>query len=120
MKQNNLTYRVVGEGDVITGQIPAAGAIIPGGSQVVLYMGNEPVPTEQVEVPDVEGMSPEDTKAALSAAGLYLRATGAVEYYVSTNKGTNQSIEAGTMVDIGTVVEVRFVDESIKEYTGLD
>ena len=73
-----------------------------------------------MEVPDVEGMSPEDTKAALSAAGLYLRATGAVEYYVSTNKGTNQSIEAGTMVDIGTVVEVRFVDESIKEYTGLD
>ena len=120
LKQNNLTYRVVGEGDVITGQIPTAGATIPGGSQVVLYMGDEPVPTEQVEVPDVEGMSPEDTKAALSAAGLYLRATGAVEYYVSTNKGTNQSIEAGTMVDIGTVVEVRFVDESIKEYTGLD
>ncbi len=120
LKQNNLTYRVVGEGDVITGQIPAAGATIPGGSQVVLYMGEEPVPTEQVEVPNVEGMSPEDAKAALSNVGLYLRATGAVEYYVSTNKGTGQSIEAGTMVDLGTVVEVRFVDNSIAEYTGLD
>ena len=120
LKQNNLTYRVVGEGEVITGQIPAAGAVIPGGSEVVLYMGDEEVPTEQVEVPNVEGMSPENTKAALAEVGLYLRATGAVEYYVSTNKGTNQSIEAGTMVDIGTVVEVRFVDESIKEYTGLD
>jgi len=120
LKQNNLTFRVVGEGDVITGQIPAAGAIIPGGSEVALYMGDEPVPTEQVEVPDVEGMSPENAKAALANVGLYLRATGAVEYYVSTNKGTNQSVAAGTMVDIGTVVEVRFVDESIKEYTGLD
>ena len=120
LKQNNLTYRVVGEGDVITGQIPAAGAKIPGGSQVVLYMGDEEMPTEQVEVPDLEGKSPEAAKAALSDLGLYLRATGAVEYYVSTNKGTNQSIAAGTMVDVGTVVEVRFVDESIKEYTGLD
>lgn len=120
LKESNLTYRVVGEGEVITGQIPAAGAVIPGGSEVVLYMGGEELPTEQVEVPDVEGMSPENTKAALAEVGLYLRATGAVEYYVSTNKGTNQSIEAGTMVDVGTVVEVRFVDESIKEYTGLD
>ena len=120
LKQNNLTYRVVGEGDVITGQIPAAGATIPGGSQVVLYMGEEPVPTEQVEVPNLEGMSPEAAKAALNNLGLYLRATGAVEYYVSTNKGTNQSVKAGTMVNLGTVVEVRFVDESIKEYTGLD
>ena len=119
LKQSNLTYRVVGEGDIITGQIPAAGAAIPGGSEVVLYMGEE-MPTEQVEVPDVEGMSPEDTKAVLNSLGLYLRATGAVEYYVSSNKGTSQSIEAGTLVDPGTVVEVRFVDESIKEYTGID
>ena len=120
LKQNNLTYRVVGEGDVITGQIPAAGATIPGGSQVVLYMGEEEVPTEQVEVPDLEGMSPEVAKATLVDLGLYLRATGAVEYYVSTNVGTDQSIAAGTMVDLGTVVEVRFVDESIAEYTGQD
>ena len=120
LKQYNLTYRVVGEGDVVTGQIPAAGATIPGGSQVVLYMGQEPVPTEQVEVPDLEGMSPEKAKATLNDLGLYLRATGAVEYYVSTNVGTNQSIKAGTLVDPGTVVEVRFVDESIAEYTGLN
>ena len=120
LKENNLTYRIVGEGDVITGQIPAGGATIPGGSQVVLYMGEEQVPTEQVEVPNLEGMSPEAAKAALNDLGLYLRATGAVEYYVSTNVGTNQSIKAGTMVNPGTVVEVRFVDESIKEYTGLE
>ena len=119
LKEYNLTYRTVGEGSVITGQVPAAGATIPGGSQVVLYMGEE-IPTEQVEVPDLEGMSPEKAKAALNDLGLYLRATGAVEYYVSTNVGTNQSIAAGTLVDPGTVVEVRFVDESIKEYTGLD
>ena len=120
LKQNNLTCRVVGEGDVITGQIPAAGATIPGGSQVVLYMGEEKVPTEQVEVPDLEGMSPEKAKAALNELGLYLRATGAVEYYVSTNVGTDQSVKAGTLVDLGTVVEVRFVDESIAEYTGIN
>ena len=34
LKRKNLTCRTVGEGDVVTGQIPAAGASIPGNSTV--------------------------------------------------------------------------------------
>lgn len=112
-----LTYRVVGEGDVVTGQIPAEGAYIPGNSQVVIYV-NEEVPSDQVEVPDLEGKSPEQVQAALNNAGLYLRATGAVEYYKSSNKAISQSYAAGNLVDRGTVVEVRFADGSIQDYGG--
>ena len=118
LKQAGLTYRTVGEGTVVNGQIPASGAIIPGNSQVVLYLGDEEVPTDQVEVPDVQGLTPEETQNALNKVGLYLRATGAVEYYVSSNKAASQSIAAGTLVDRGTVIEVRFMDGSIKDYTG--
>ena len=116
VEKEGLTWRTVGEGDVVTGQIPAAGASIPGNSQVVLYLGYEEVPTDQVEVPNVVGMSPEEVQSALSNAGLYMRASGAVEYYESSNKALTQSYDAGAMVDRGTVVDVRFVDSSIKDY----
>lgn len=118
LTQAGLTYRTVGEGTVVTGQIPAQGATIPGSSQVVLYLGNEEVPSDQVEVPNVEGLTPEGVQSALNKVGLYLRATGAVEYYASSNKAASQSIAAGTLVDRGTVVEVRFVDGSIQDYAG--
>lgn len=112
-----LTYCFVGEGDVVTGQIPAQGVYIPGNSQVLLYLGNEEVPTDKIPVPDVIGLAPEIVQSTLTNAGLYLRATGAVEYYVSSNKAIDQSIEAGTMVDRGTVIEVRFMDDSVHDYT---
>lgn len=118
VKRAGLTFRFVGEGDVVTGQIPAANAYIPGNSQVVLYLGYEPVPTDQVEVPDVIGLTPEEVQSALNEAGLYLRATGAVEYYVSSNRASTQSIDGGILVDRGTVIEVRFVDGSIQDYNG--
>lgn len=118
VKQAGLTCRTVGEGNVVTGQIPASGAYIPGNSQVVLYLGNEEVPTDQVEVPDVVGLTPEEVQNKLNDAGLYLRASGAVEYYVSSNEAISQSYAAGTLVDRGTVIEVRFVDGSVQDYNG--
>lgn len=119
VKKAGLTCRTVGEGDVVTGQIPAAGAYIPGSSQVVLYLGEE-VPKDQVEVPDLRGQSPEDAKETLNQLGLFLRATGASDYYESGNKAGTQSVAAGTMVDRGTVIEVRFSDVNMFEYVHTD
>ncbi|MFR4335036.1 MAG: PASTA domain-containing protein [Lawsonibacter sp.] len=79
LQKNSLTLRTVGDGGTVTGQIPAAGASIPGGSQVVLYMG-EAVPTDQVQVPSVIGLTAEQARQKLADAGLYMRATGATEY----------------------------------------
>ncbi len=120
LKKAGLTWRQVGEGDVVTGQIPAAGSYIPGGSEVVLYMGETEVPRDRVEVPDMMGRTPEQVQELLANAGLYLRASGATEYYVSSNTAISQSFAAGTMVDRGTVVEVRFSDGTLEEYAALE
>ena len=110
LKKNNLSIRVVGDGDTVTGQIPAKGASIPGGSEVVVYMGAE-VPTDQVQVPSVIGLNVEQAKAKLSAQGLYLKASGASEFG-STVVAYEQSTPAGTSVDRGTTIEVRFTDST--------
>ena len=110
LKKNNLSIRVVGDGDTVTGQIPAKGASIPGGSEVVVYMGAE-VPTDQVQVPSVIGLNVEQAKAKLSAQGLYLKASGASEFG-STVVAYEQSVQAGTSVDRGTTIEVRFTDST--------
>ena len=39
LKQQNLTARFSGEGDTVTGQIPAPGTKVPAGSQVLVYRG---------------------------------------------------------------------------------
>lgn len=110
LKKNNLSIRVVGDGDTVTGQIPANGASIPGGSEVVVYMGAE-VPTDQVTVPNLDGLSMDQAKQKLSALGLYLKATGATEYGANL-VAYDQSIAAGTSVDRGTTIEVRFTDST--------
>ncbi len=110
LKNANLELRTVGSGDTVTGQIPAAGASIPGGSQVVLYMG-ENVPTDPVEVPDVTGKTAEAARQALANVGLYMKAAGASDYGSST-VASSQSVEAGAMVDRGTAIEVHFIDNA--------
>ncbi len=109
LKKNNLTLRTVGDGDTVTGQIPAQGASIPGGSEVVLYMGEE-VPTDQVQVPNVVGLTLEQAQKKMEEAGLYLKASGATDYGTST--AYEQETASGTLVDRGTAIEVRFTDST--------
>ena len=119
LKRKNLTYRTVGDGDVVTGQIPAVGASIPGNSTVILYMGQE-APVGQVTVPDLKGLTYDQAKKKLNDLGLYLRASG-VSYYSASTHALDQSIGAGELVDRGTVVPVRFVDTSVTDaYTPLE
>lgn len=106
-----LTVRTVGSGETVTDQIPIQGASIPGGSEMVLYMG-EAKPADQVEVPDLSGKSPETVRQTLSNLGLYMKATGVSDYYTSSTIAAGQSIAAGTMVDRGAVVEVQFMDNT--------
>ena len=110
LNAKNLKLRTVGDGDTVTAQLPASGASIPGGSEVVLYMGGE-APTEQVQVPDLTGKTMDQAKQTMSSLGLYIRATGATEYGSSTIV-SSQSEEAGTMVAPGTVIDVHFTDNS--------
>ena len=100
--------RTVGTGDIVQDQVPSAGVSIPSGSTVILYLG-ENAPKQQVAVPSLAGLSPAACKTKLENLGLFMRATGVVDYSDSNVIGASQSIAEGTMVSLGTVVEVRFV-----------
>jgi stage V sporulation protein D (sporulation-specific penicillin-binding protein) len=56
LKEKSMTLKIVGSGERITGQIPAAGQSLPGGSQVLVYLDTEPGP-ETVKVPDFSRMT---------------------------------------------------------------
>ena len=109
MLQNaGFNCRTVGTGNTVTAQVPAAGVSIPGGSTVILYLGEE-APVGQVETPSVAGLTPTQAKNLLEEHGLFLRAGGVADFNNPDIEAASQSIEAGTMVALGTVVEVRFV-----------
>ena len=114
LKKLGLSYRTVGEGTAITDQIPAAGTTIPGGSEVVLYLGEEK-PTDPVTVPDLTGKSLDSARSALAEVGLYLRANGISSYYNNKTVAASQSVVGGNQVERGTVIEVSFVDTSIPD-----
>ncbi len=98
------SYRTVGNGETVTDQTPAGGAIIPAGAEIIFYMGEEK-PNAPCTVPNVVGMSASDANKAMTNAGLIMKATGA-----SGTKGIkaiNQSLDAGTEVAAGTVVTVQ-------------
>ena len=103
-----LTAVTVGAGDAVTSQIPAAGQTVPGGSEVILYLGEEPEQTT-ASVPDFMGMNRQQASDAAGAAGLYILVTGntSVESDIIV---TAQSEEPGTEVPIGTTIELEFTD----------
>jgi stage V sporulation protein D (sporulation-specific penicillin-binding protein) len=108
-----LSWKVVGSGGTVTGQTPKAGIAIPSGSAVVFYTGEEQS-GNKVVVPDVLGKTYSTAKKRLEELGLYMKAVepeNAAKMLAFT-----QSIEAGTEVEPGTVVEVRFMDTTVKDY----
>ena len=113
LKDKNLTYRLVGEGTKVTGQIPAAGSGVPGNSQVILYMG-ESVPTELVTVPDFTGMTITEANRAATNAGLYVLVKGA-DSESGYATATGQSVEAGKQVAQGTTIRVDFSDQTASD-----
>ena len=108
LEEKNLTCRTVGQGDTVQGQVPAAGAIIPGGSETVLYLDAAPEQTE-VSVPDVTGKDAETANRLISQAGLYMKIIGATGNG-GTILATRQTPAAGEAAEKGAVVEVEFSD----------
>ena len=107
LSKSNLGFRTIGSGDTVTSQIPAAGAPVPGGSTVILYLGDA-VPQEKGVVPDVTGLNYEAARNRLESAGFFMRASGVSTYYGNTTTAESQSVSGGEEAAIGTVVNVGF------------
>ena len=108
LKGQGLTMHAVGTGETVTGQIPAAGQSVSGGSEVLVYFG-EAVPEETVTVPDFSGMHRQQASDAAGQLGLYILVTGNDD--VSSNVTvTGQNISAGDSVPKGTTITLNFAD----------
>lgn len=112
LMESGLRCRTVGTGNKVVAQIPRSGTTIPGSSTIVLYLSGE-APTEEIAVPDITGLTVPEAKEKLEAMGLFLRPAGVVDYTDPDVTAAEQTIEAGTMVKPGTVIEARFVSNVI-------
>ena len=108
LKEQGLTAVPKGEGETVSAQIPAAGTSVPGGSEVLLYMGQTPQ-EQPVTVPDFVGMQRQQASDAAGSAGLYIHVSGNTDIS-PTVKVTAQSVPAGTRVEPGTTVQLEFAD----------
>ena len=113
LKALGLTLRTEGMQDRITGQIPAAGQSVPGGSQVLAYLGETPEKST-VKVPDFSGMTRQQASDAAGQLGLYILVTGNQDVSHSVVV-TEQSIPAGEQVQAGTTIKLKFTDTTIRD-----
>mgnify|MGYP001530414639 FL=1 len=107
-----FTFRTVGDGDTVTDQTPAGGAIVPGNASIILYLGQEK-PDTPCTVPNVVGKSASEANKAITNAGLIMKVTGTTTASSGNVYAITQSLPAGTEVAAGTVVTVQFGDNSV-------
>ncbi|MBO5954056.1 MAG: PASTA domain-containing protein [Oscillospiraceae bacterium] len=108
LKDAGLTARTEGTGETVTAQLPAAGESVPGGSQVLLYFGQE-AQQRLVTVPDFRGMNRQQASDAAGAAGLYILVAGNTDVSDRVTV-TAQDTPKDTQVPMGTTVRLEFTD----------
>ena len=113
LKSVALSAKIIGQGDTVTDQLPSPGESLPGGSQVLLYLG-ETAEEAQVEVPDFSGMNRAQASDAAGKLGLYVLVTGNTDIAPNVTV-TAQDIPAGTAVDRGSTITLEFTDLSSRD-----
>ncbi len=108
LKNQNLTYRIIGEGETVRSQMPKPGSSLPANSVVILY--TEENITESVTVPDVTGLSLKEAQNRLAENRLNMAVIGAGGTGASSNLtiANSQFPLAGATAEAGSLVEVEF------------
>lgn len=101
-----VEYKVIGEGTAVVAQSPVTGSSIAKDGCVYLY--TETNATEYTEVPDLKGVSAAAANETIAYRELNFVATGA-SIERSDARVNSQSIEPGTPVPKGTVIELEFI-----------
>ena len=108
LKAQGLTAQYVGSGERVVAQLPAAGQTVPGNSQVLLYLEEEPE-KNYVSVPDFTGMTRQQASDAAGALGLYVLVAGNQSLDPAVTV-TAQSHPKDTQVETGTTIRLEFAD----------
>lgn len=105
-----LEYKVVGNGEKVVRQLPAAGSKVISGGVVILYT-EDGAEVTKATVPNFKGLSATEVNAVAARAGVNVEFSG----NTSTGglKAYKQSVEAGKEVDAGTVITVYFSDDNV-------
>ena len=107
LSDSSLSWRVVGSGNTVTSQLPAANSVIASGSEVLLYA--DASPSGGGSVPNLTGMTYAEARQALSQLGMFVSSDSSVTD-ASGQLVSGQSVNAGTSAPAGTVVTVTLYD----------
>lgn len=113
LKELGLKAAFAGQEETVTGQIPSAGQTIPGGSEVLLYLGQEPESTP-VKVPDFLQLNRQQAADLAGRLGLHILVTGN-DALSPTVTVTQQDIPKDTLVSPGTTVTLQFTDGTARD-----
>ncbi len=113
LQSASLKARIIGDGDTVTAQLPAAGQTVPGVSEVLLYCGEMPDQIT-VTVPDFSGMTRQQASDTAGSLGLYILVSGNNEISTKVTV-TSQSIPSGETVAAGTTIQLEFADLSVSD-----
>ena len=113
LKASGLLSETVGTGETVTGQLPAPGQTVPGGSEVLLYLGEKPE-QRRVLVPDFTGMHRQQAAETAGKLGLYLLPSGNGKISPEVTV-TAQSIPKDTEVPVGTTITLEFTDRFARD-----
>lgn len=113
LTQLGLTARYLGNEETVTGQIPGKGQCLPGGSQVLIYLGDRPE-QRTAKVPDFTGMDIQQANDAAGLLGLYTISKGNTTRSPEV-VATGQYPAAGTEVPVGSAVTVEFADTKAQD-----
>ena len=113
LKSGSLSAIIIGQGDTVTGQIPGPGESVPGGSQVLLYLGEMP---EQalVRVPDFSGMNRAQANDTAGKLGLRILVSGNSETSPNITV-TAQDVPPGTEIPLGSTITLQFTDTKSRD-----
>lgn len=113
LKDMGLKVQFSGTQQQVTGQIPAPGQVVPGGSQVLLYLGDT-VEKELVQVPDFMGLQRQQASDLSGTVGLGMLVVGndGISPWIQV---TAQSIAPGSQVPVGTTIQLHFTDTTARD-----
>ena len=97
-------YEIIGDGNIVTAQVPEVGAKISSDTGLLILYTGSAVPSDEVVVPDLMGMSAYNANNAAVSAGMNVNFTGSTNGTTATVVG--QYPVAGTHVPRGTVIEI--------------
>ncbi len=109
LDEKKIKYDVIGNGDIVTSQMPKCGSMIYQiGGKVILYTGKEE--NEMAIVPNVVGKTPEEANIILTNCGFNIKIVGAENFkYGQGATVVYQDYAEGECIKKGTIVTVKIL-----------